>query len=212
MSPARLAPGSSVSFLGIRTEKQGTSDRNRALTDHGPLTLEENLMRHRPKILLRLLVLLGCVAGACAFCSSLATEAPRSGFIRVTPEELDWKPVAGGHGIALAVVSGNPSQPGIYVIRVRFPAGIMSSPHFHGEDRHVVVLQGIWYTGTDDSWDPARTVGLPAGSYMKHPAGAVHYDGAKDEEVIVQIVGMGPSSTTVLFPSEGDFGTPHKLN
>jgi len=27
----------------------------------------------------------------------------------------------------------------------------------------------------------------------------------------VQIVGMGPSSTTVLFPSEGDFGTPHKL-
>jgi hypothetical protein len=40
---------------------------------------------------------------------------------------------------------------------------------------------------------------------MKHPAGAHHFDGAKDEEVIVELIGIGPSDTTKLKPSEGLF-------
>jgi quercetin dioxygenase-like cupin family protein len=151
---------------------------------------------------------LSCVTPMLGSCA----EPDSKGFVRVTPDQLDWKEVPKGHGIQMAVVSGNPTQPGIYVIRVKFPPGVMSSPHYHGEDRHVVVLKGTWYTGTDDSWDPAKTVGLPTGSYMKHPAGGVHFDGAKDEEVMVQIIGQGPSSTTILFPAEGDFGSPHKLH
>ena len=35
---------------------------------------------------------------------------------------------------------------------------------------------------------------------MKHPAGETHFDGAKNEEVILQIVGIGPSSTTTGEP------------
>ena len=138
-------------------------------------------------------------------------ETDAKGFVRLTPEQAEWKDVPGGHGVQMAVISGDPGKEGLYVIRVRFPPGIMSSPHFHPEDRHAIVLKGTWYTGTDDSWDPDRTVALKAGSYMKHPAGAVHYDGAKNEEVIVQIAGYGPSGTKELFPEEGRFGTPHKL-
>lgn len=41
-------------------------------------------------------------------------------------------------------------------------------------------------------------VPLSPGSYMKHPAGGVHYDGAKDGEVIVEIRGMGPVKTVFL--------------
>jgi quercetin dioxygenase-like cupin family protein len=156
------------------------------------------------------------IASALALCcSSVAGPASAGtdakGFIRLTPDEAQWKEVPGGHGVQMAVVSGDPSKAGVYVIRVRFPPGIMSAPHFHPEDRHAVVLKGTWYTGTDDSWDPDRTVPLKAGSYMKHPAGAVHYDGAKEQEVIVQIAGFGPSGTTELFPKEGRFGVPHKL-
>jgi len=140
-----------------------------------------------------------------------SAQADAKGFIRMTPEQTEWKDVPNGHGVQTAVVSGDPSQVGLYVIRVKFPPGVMSSPHFHPEDRHAVVLRGTWYTGTDDSWDPDKTVGLKPGAYMKHPAGAVHYDGAKDEEVIVQIAGFGPSGTKELFPGEGRFGVPHKL-
>jgi quercetin dioxygenase-like cupin family protein len=154
----------------------------------------------------------GCLA--CSFVLAAApsrAETDAKGFVRLTPDQAEWKEVPGGHGVQMAVISGDPSKEGLYVIRVRFPAGIMSSPHFHPEDRHAIVLKGTWYTGTDDSWDPDRTVALKPGSYMKHPAGAVHYDGAKDEEVIVQISGYGPSGTKELFPEEGRFGAPHKL-
>jgi len=141
--------------------------------------------------------------------ASAQTDA--KGFVRTTPEQADWKDVPNGHGVQTAVVSGDPSKAGLYVVRVKFPPGIMSAPHFHPEDRHAVVLKGTWYTGTDDTWDPDRTVALKPGSYMKHPAGAIHYDGAKDEEVIVQIAGYGPSGTTEVYPGESRFGVPHKL-
>jgi quercetin dioxygenase-like cupin family protein len=157
-------------------------------------------------------VLPGCLA-LCLACVVTAANAQTDakGFVRLTPEQADWKDVPNGHGVQTAVISGDPSKPGLYVVRVKFPPGIMSAPHFHPEDRHAVVLKGTWYTGTDDTWDPDRTVGLKPGSYMKHPAGAIHYDGAKDEEVIVQIAGYGPSVTTPVFPGEGRFGVPHKL-
>jgi quercetin dioxygenase-like cupin family protein len=150
------------------------------------------------------LCLFSVVVGAVA-------QTDAKGFVRLTPEQADWKDVPNGHGVQTAVVSGDPSKAGLYVIRVRFPPGIMSAPHFHPEDRHAVVLKGTWYTGTDDSWDPERTVALKPGSYMKHPAGAIHYDGARDEEVIVQIAGYGPSGTTEVYPTESRFGVPHKL-
>ena len=138
-------------------------------------------------------------------------ETDAVGFERVTPDQIAWKDVPNGRGVQFAVVSGDPAKPGIYVVRAKFPPGIMSSPHFHDEDRFVVVVKGTWYTGVDADWDPAKTIGLPPGSFMKHPGKAVHFDGAKDEEVIVQIIGIGPSRTTPLAPAEGDFGTPHKL-
>jgi hypothetical protein len=82
----------------------------------------------------------------------------------------------------------------------------MTRPHFHPEDRHAVVISGTWYTGEGDTFDPAKTVALKPGSYMKHPAGGHHFDGARDEEVIVQIVGYGPSGTTLISPEEGHTG------
>lgn len=158
------------------------------------------------------LALTGCLA-LCIATVAMATGAQTDarGFVRLTPEQAEWKDVPNGHGVQMAVVSGDPSKAGLYIIRVKFPPGVMSAPHFHPEDRHAVVLKGTWYTGTDDSWDPDKTVALKAGAYMKHPAGAVHYDGAKGEEVIVQIAGYGPSGTTEIYSSEGRFGVPHKM-
>jgi quercetin dioxygenase-like cupin family protein len=72
--------------------------------------------------------------------------------------------------------------------------------HFHAEDRHVTVLKGTWYTGTGEVFDPAKTVALKPGDYMMHPAKAVHWDGAKDEEVVLQIMGAGPGDTVLVKP------------
>jgi hypothetical protein len=36
---------------------------------------------------------------------------------------------------------------------------------------------------------------MKAGSFIRHAAGGIHFDGAKDQEVVLQIVGMGPASS-----------------
>jgi quercetin dioxygenase-like cupin family protein len=93
-------------------------------------------------------------------------------------------------------VVGDPSKPGMYVIRRLFKPGETSSPHYHDQDRYVTVIKGTWYTGEGDVKDPAKMVGIKAGGFMLHPAGLHHYDGSNDSgEVIVQIIGMGPVSS-----------------
>ena len=41
-----------------------------------------------------------------------------------------------------AVLFGDPSKPGPYVIQLRWFPGNMSRPHFHSTDRFFVVLEG----------------------------------------------------------------------
>ena len=137
-------------------------------------------------------------------------EKDAEGFVRIAPEDVQWRELPGYNGVKFAVIEGDPSKPGVYVVRVKFPPGIMSRPHFHPEDRYAVVLKGTWYTGTGDTFDPDKTVGLTPGSFMKHPAGAHHFDGAKDEEVILQLIGVGPSGTIMLRPEDGHTGPSTK--
>jgi quercetin dioxygenase-like cupin family protein len=149
--------------------------------------------------------LLACVITAVLCLGSQALgETDLSGFVRVTPEEIDWKSPF-GVGAATSVLAGDPAKEGVYVVRVKFPPHTFSRPHYHPDDRYVVVLKGTWYTGTSATFDPGTAVPLTPGSFMIHPAKAVHWDGAKDEEVILQIVGYGPSGTVPLKPAEGLF-------
>jgi hypothetical protein len=63
-------------------------------------------------------------------------------------------------------------------------------------DRFCAVLSGTWWMGTRETFDLDRTVPVPAGSDVIHYAGKVHYDGAKTEETIIQVWGMGPATST----------------
>src|SRR6266481_1358918 len=137
-----------------------------------------------------------------AFALAGKAETYEGGFVRIAPDSVKWSDIPDGHGAQIAVLQGDPSKPGLYVIRVKFPPHVMSTPHTHPEDRHATVIKGTWYTGTGATFDPAKTVALKTGSYMLHPGGALHWDGAaKDEEVIVQIMGIGPSGTSALNPA-----------
>jgi hypothetical protein len=129
--------------------------------------------------------------------------ASATDFIRLTPEEIHWQDIPGGHGAQLVTLAGDPSGNGLYIQRVRFPPHVMDRPHWHPNDRHVTVLSGTWFTGTGATFDPNKAVPLKAGSYMLHPARALHWDGSNsDEPVIVQIVGIGPAETVQADPSQ----------
>jgi quercetin dioxygenase-like cupin family protein len=157
-----------------------------------------------PKSMLCLACLVAALATPPLAWSGAQTD--EKGFVTLRLGEEEWKEYPGVAGIQYILVEGDLGRPGPYVIRIKFSPGVMSMPHFHPEDRLATVLKGTWYAGKGEVFDPDNTVPLPAGSFMKHPAGEAHFDGAKDEEVILQLIGVGPSGTTFLKPDLGRTG------
>ena len=109
------------------------------------------------------------------------------------PKEIKWTK---GNGSEQAVLVGDPSKPGLYVVLQKWLPHNNSRPHFHPNDRYITVLSGTWWVNTGPKYDPAGFKPVPAGSFVVHTGKEIHYDGAKDEECILQIVGMGPATST----------------
>ena len=117
---------------------------------------------------------------------------------RLAPEELRWALTPTGSQRANMV--GDDRKAGMYVYRARFPANWRNQPHFHPDDRIATVISGTLYVGFGERFDESRMKALPAGSVWTEPAKQAHFVWAKDGEVVIQIVGNGPSGTTVIQP------------
>ena len=128
--------------------------------------------------------------------SAQDVEPDELGFVIGTPDVL--KPAEGARSV---IIYGNPSKPGMYVMQITWPPGTGSRPHFHNTARYINVLKGTWYTAWGpeaDVYNPENMVAVPEGTFIYQPPGGHHYDMAKDEEVIVQIMGIGPVITTSI--------------
>ncbi len=127
--------------------------------------------------------------------ASYAADINREWVDFTPPNEIRWVKNPNGSNES-AVLFGDPSKPGPYVIRLKWNPGHMSRPHFHQNDRFFIVISGTWWMGTGETYDPNSTVPAPAGSYVIHRAKGIHYDGAKDEPAVIQVWGMGPATST----------------
>jgi len=116
------------------------------------------------------------------------------------PSDLKWTDKGGGQW--QAPLFGDPSKPGTYAILIRWLPGGMSRPHKHSTDRWAYVLSGTWWVSSSAHFDPATTYPVKAGTFATHIANKVHWDGAKDEEALVMVIGTGPMTTTPV-PDEG---------
>lgn len=110
------------------------------------------------------------------------------------PEQINW--VANPSGSESAVLVGDPSKPGLYVVLNKWKAHHNSKPHSHPNDRFITVISGTWWVGTGTDYNPDNLQPVPAGSFVTHYGNEIHYDGAKDEDTILQIVGIGPATST----------------
>ena len=108
------------------------------------------------------------------------------------PADIKW--VRNG-GAESAVMVGDPSKPGLYIVLQKWLPHNNSRPHFHQNDRYIRVISGVWWVNTGAKYDPEGFKPVPAGSFVTHFAKEIHYDGAKDEECVLQIVGMGPATS-----------------
>jgi len=138
---------------------------------------------------------LGLTVGMFAWLGSVKAADPDPKIMTFQrPGQIKW--VDRGNGLSQAVVFGDPEKPGLYIIMVKWAPHSMSRPHFHPNDRLVTVLSGTWWVGWGPKYDPESTSPMPAGSFVRHLAKQIHYDGAKDVEAVLEIVGQGPETST----------------
>ena len=137
-------------------------------------------------------------AFALSFGAANAMDLDPKALIFQHPEQLKWRDPTGAAGTNQAILRGDPSKEGLYIVLNRFKPGNFSKPHFHPNERFITVLKGTWWVGTGNKWDKDATVPVKAGGFVTHTGKQVHYDGAKDEEAWVLIVGEGPATNTLV--------------
>ena len=120
-----------------------------------------------------------------------------------TPGDVSWKdgPASLPAGSQVAVLEGNPREPGIFTMRLRFPDGYRIPPHWHPVVERVTVVAGTFHLGMGETFDQAKAKTLPAGSFFYMPPETAHFVWVEGE-TIVQITGEGPWGITYLNPAD----------
>ncbi len=107
------------------------------------------------------------------------------------PDKIDWRK---GASSDTALLQGDPSKPGLYIQLTRWHAGNTSRPHMHPTARYITVISGTWWLGWGPEYKPESMYPAKAGTYVVHHPNELHYDGAKDEDCVIMIVGIGPAN------------------
>lgn len=110
-------------------------------------------------------------------------------------KDIKWT-IDSNFGEEIAYIMGDASKPGPYIMLLKWKPHQMSTPHVHNTDRFVYVVSGTWWVSDSPHYDPSKTYPVPAGSFGTDKANQVHWDGAKDEPVVLELYGMGPATTT----------------
>lgn len=101
-----------------------------------------------------------------------------------------------------AVVYGDPSKPGLFIIRAKFPPNYLVPPHTHPVFESVTVLSGSMGSGMGVTVDKAKGRILGAGSLLLLPANDPHYVWSGDEETIIQVAAVGPFDLVYTDPKD----------
>ena len=120
-----------------------------------------------------------------------------------SPTEIKW--IAGPGflpaGARFAVLEGDPTKEGPFVMRIWFPDGFRIQPHWHPKIERVTVISGTLNLGMGEKFDLSATRKMPAGTYGFWPAGMRHFAWVTGK-TIVQLHGTGPWSFTYVNPAD----------
>ena len=145
------------------------------------------------RALLIVIVLSLIVAGAARAAAGQAANRP-GGVIVVKAAEIKWEDYPGRPGVKMAVLEGDLSKPGPFLMRVKFPAGFKLAPHTHPSLEHTTILSGGMRLGYGTNPDGPAEMMSP-GTVIITPANTPHF-ATTPTETIVQTHGVGPWSST----------------
>lgn len=119
------------------------------------------------------------------------------------PADIQWKdgPPSLPPGAKFAVLEGDPSKDGMFVMRIRVPDGFHIPAHTHPKPERVTVIAGTFKLAMGENPKKENAQVLPAGTYGVWPAGMVHA-AWMEGETTVQVHGIGPWAINYVNPDD----------
>jgi quercetin dioxygenase-like cupin family protein len=143
-----------------------------------------------------LIALLAAIAAA-------AHTANAQSMTTYLPGTIQWvnAPAALRPGAQMAVVKGDPTQTGLFTMRLRFPANYRVDPHSHTADEHITVISGALFLGMGETFDRQKGKKLPVGTFNWMTAGTRHFAWT-EQETEIQLHGIGPWVVNYVNPAD----------
>jgi quercetin dioxygenase-like cupin family protein len=151
--------------------------------------------------LLRSPLAAGIIGAASLF--SIAQAEPVKDHVIVNSEEIKWGagPAALPHGAESVVLYGDPSNEGLFAMRVKVPKGYRIPPHTHSKPEIVTVISGATRLGMGETADEEKTQSFEQGGFMAMPPGTAHFVYV-DEDTVIQLNSVGPWEINYINPAD----------
>jgi len=101
-------------------------------------------------------------------------------------------------GAQIAVLHGSPAKPGLFTIYVKLPANFKLPVHSHPDERVRTIISGTYYSAIGDKVDGSKLMAFPPGTFSHVPPKVWQFAETRDEEVVFQITGIGPTGIDYL--------------
>ena len=139
-----------------------------------------------------------------ALCTTAAWAPARAQTVEPSvvkvPQDIVYKGLPGAP--QHVTLFGDPSQPGLYVDRIKFLPGMKVMPHWHPDTvRTVLVISGTFYFAVGEQWDESKLKPFTAGTLYSEPR-SPHFAWAKDGEMILQVTAIGPTGNVAIPPKK----------
>jgi hypothetical protein len=120
----------------------------------------------------------------------------------VASADLKWGPppegamtgtpsVDPGGDLQIAVVMGDPTKAGRFVLRGKCTDGYKIAPHWHPTTESVTILEGTLALGTGKTFDESKLNALSVGGFASVPPHMAHFAQCKGASIF-QVEGNGP--------------------
>jgi len=125
--------------------------------------------------------------------SIIAQDHSMSSHVLKNSNKLVWKngPNSLPPGAKMTVLEGDMSKAESFTIRLSVPANYVIPPHWHPAIEHVTVIQGAFYMGMGEKYDPSIATKLTTGGFAVMPVKSPHFAFSKGK-CIIQLHGVGP--------------------
>lgn len=143
------------------------------------------------------------VIGFAVVAATAPVSLAQDDHVALAPDGIEWMaaPPSIPSGAEAAVLYGDPSKEGLFVLRLKLPAGYTIAPHTHPKPEIVTVISGSFRIGMGETADKSQTEILPSGGFVALPPDMAHYVFI-DEETVVQLNSTGPWSLNYINPED----------